>query len=143
MRTTVYIVFALFLTACAEKRDERTAIPWNDPIELLVTALKVQQHEQRGPFLPNGPYCAIPLGMTAQVEEVVSQALWLAGMPTNHFSVVEDRKVRIADVVMGAQADELNYRAVLVRTPQGDKIVLLQQPPSGQTGWWNRVYETK
>jgi hypothetical protein len=109
-----------------------------------VDDLSRNQAVGQGLIFPSGPVVFIPLPPTAPIAEVTAQAFKYSmadeSVGTN-FSILTTRQVRICGREELARHNNVYYTAVLVRTPGGERIVLLQ--PNGSGGWWNRVYAAK
>jgi hypothetical protein len=101
-------------------------------IDRLVTQLSGAQGEWR-----NGLYPALQLDAKATTEEVLKLLFesisFETGRVTSH-QILEERAVKIP----GTSSE--SYKAVLVDTDQGKKIVLLQWERANRV-WWSRVYD--
>lgn len=104
-----------------------------DPIDQLVADLSQK------PLWSNGTFPIVPLGEKAAPADVFRKSFessYLAEGRIEKFKILEIRKVRI-----GKLAPE-NYRAALVSTEFGRKIVLYRYEGAG-TGWWTRVFDAR
>ena len=101
-------------------------------IDKLVAQLSGAHGEWR-----NGLYPALQLDAKAPTEQVLlllfDSISFETGRVTSH-QILEERTVRIP----GTSAE--SYKAVLVDTDQGKKIVLLQWERANRV-WWSRVYD--
>jgi hypothetical protein len=84
----------------------------------------------------NGTSPKIDLPATASTEEVLTAMFGRVGFDKGHVKthrVAEEREVHVGK-------DPTAYRAVLVETDLGRKVVLLRYE-SPATGWWTRAYD--
>jgi hypothetical protein len=91
-----------------------------DPINRVVRT------ESSSAGFPSGLYSPIKLPSTASEAEVVTKVL------SRPVKILTNREVSIKDEL---------YKAVLVETTSGRKVVLIRYDKNQPTGWWSRVYE--
>lgn len=104
-----------------------------DPIDKLVAELSQK------PLWSNGAFPIVPLGENTAPAEVFRKSFestYLAEGRIEKFKILEIRKVRIG------KSTRENYRAALVKTEFGRKIVLFRYEGAG-TGWWTRVFDAR
>ena len=97
-----------------------------DPIGRLVTRLSAD------PLWQNGTFPVIDLPPTAPTGQVVSKVFG----PEKRYKTLKEREVQ----VRGSLPDR--YKAALVETDLGEKVVLMQHQGRG-VGWWSRVYDAE
>jgi len=91
-----------------------------DPISRVV------RNESSSSGFPSGLYSTIKLPSTASEAEVVTKIL------SRPVKILTKREVSIKDEL---------YKAILVETTSGRKVVLIRYDENRKTGWWSRVYE--
>jgi hypothetical protein len=98
-----------------------------DPIDRLIESLPTH-----GLWI-NGIFPKVELPATATASHVVAECMAIAHI--DKYSIVEVR-----DVAMPGITEK--YRAVLVSTSDGQKIVLMSYE-NPIVGWWTRIYDAK
>lgn len=129
MRSILFSIVTALLIGCV-------ATP--DPIDQLVARLSQQAVPGRVSATfswDSGISPVLGLPPTASTDEVVSKAMKMGG-----HSQVTDYKILKIRTVREERGDlPHEYTAVLIQTPNGQKIVLFKYIPS--FGWWSRVYD--
>ncbi|HNG45530.1 MAG TPA: hypothetical protein PLO76_07105 [Elusimicrobiota bacterium] len=104
-----------------------------DPVDRLVAELSQK------PLWSNGTFPIVPLGAKAAPAEVLRKSFestYLAEGQIKKFRILEIRKVRV-----GKLTPE-NYRAALLETDYGRKIVLFRFL-GAESGWWTRIFDAR
>ena len=132
MRIACLLSVCWSLVGCATAHQSQTTV--SDPIDRLVAKLSTDDMWLNGYFSP------IDLPRTASTKEIVSQVLHPKGRPTwlpavTSYHIVSARQVHISSAI-----GDKNFKAVLLDTDLGKKIVLLQYQ-SQIMRWWHRTYD--
>ena len=137
------LLLALLMTGCASPRTP-------DSISRFVRSLADEEAEAKkeghhGYAFPAGLWSTIPLPSETPIAQVAKEAVkqvdWLGA---SHLKVVTIRRVRICRPELPLSLYDPSYTAILVQTPTGRNIVLLQfrqAQGSHPACWENKVFD--
>ena len=132
MRIACLLSVCWWLVGCATAHQPQTTM--SDPIDRLVAKLSTDDMWLNGYFSP------IDLPRTASTKEIASEVLHPKGRPTWLPAVTSYHVVGVRQVQISSAIGDKNFKAVLLGTELGRKIVLLQYQ-SQIMRWWHRTYD--